>query len=324
MDDGRRHLGRPPTRHLWLIACATITLPTNWAIAQTGRRIVLIEQESVVIPDWLRIEGAAVSDDRHLLVWSSSSGAFMFDRTRGPHRLRLPRGARPISGRFVGRAHVSIVDAANRTVITMSGDRIVSTRPLKVPAGERIVTAALRNDTVTFGTTRPAEHGGAFRLYTAYPNGVSRLRRIFPTPPAPPLGTPYTLLVLPGKIVVAETFPPFHLHLLEENAADVKEIATLSDSAMSLLADLTQPGSMWRGLPLVPLDSSMVMTLSDLTSNSRLLIRLSWTGGPQEVTALTMPFALVGAAPTAPLLIGMREVGHAELVVYGWSWKGER
>lgn len=77
---------------------------------------------------------------------------------------------------------------------------------------------------------------------------------------------------------------------------------------------------LWRSASTVALDCVLLVTLTDLTSDRRLLVRYGPDDQVARVTALDAPLGLVTRIPGRPTVLGARRAGELELVWYDWRW----
>ena len=76
----------------------------------------------------------------------------------------------------------------------------------------------------------------------------------------------------------------------------------------------------WRALPAVAIDCGLLLTLSDLTTDRRLLVRVNAEGQVVRVTPLDAPLGLMASLPGEATVLAARRVGALELVWYDWRW----
>jgi len=76
----------------------------------------------------------------------------------------------------------------------------------------------------------------------------------------------------------------------------------------------------WRALPIVPIDCGLLVTLSDLTGDRRLLLRYALDGSLAKVTPLEAPLGLMTRVPGRESVLAARRAGSLELVWYDWRW----
>ncbi|HXI19586.1 MAG TPA: hypothetical protein VNH46_00790, partial [Gemmatimonadales bacterium] len=79
----------------------------------------------------------------------------------------------------------------------------------------------------------------------------------------------------------------------------------------------------WRALPAVAVDCAVLLTLADLTSERRLLVRYSPEGRVDQVIQVDAPLGLMARVPGADVVLAARRAGALELVWYDWRWVRE-
>lgn len=115
---------------------------------------------------------------------------------------------------------------------------------------------------------------------------------------------------------------PFEVVRLDPTTGTVDTIA-VPFRAVELRAALPDTVVHWRALPAVSLDCGWLLTLSDLRSDRRLLLRYDDRGGLARVTPLDAPFGVMAGRPTEGTLLAARRAGGLELVWYQWRWVRE-
>jgi len=121
-----------------------------------------------------------------------------------------------------------------------------------------------------------------------------------------------------GSVLVTELMAPFRLVRLNPTSGRADTLA----AALGNLGAAMIPGDSlptWRALPAVALDCAVLLTLSDLGSDQRLLLRYDSAGRVARVTPLEAPLGMVTALGGASLLAA-RRAGELELVWYSWRW----
>lgn len=121
-----------------------------------------------------------------------------------------------------------------------------------------------------------------------------------------------------GSVLVTELMAPFRVVRFDPSSGKAD---TLALPLGSLGPGTVAPDSLrhWRALPAVALDCAVLLTLSDLRSDRRLLLRYDAGGRVVRVTPLEAPLGMVAALGGASLLAA-RRVGELELVWYSWRW----
>jgi hypothetical protein len=122
-------------------------------------------------------------------------------------------------------------------------------------------------------------------------------------------------------LLLTRTMPPFTLIRidLDRGRTDTLETIPLEQAAGILPDSLPH----WRALPTVALDCTLLLTLSDLTADRRILVRYGATGRIERVTELEAPLGLIARLPGEESVLAARRAGELELVWYDWHWVRE-
>jgi hypothetical protein len=134
-----------------------------------------------------------------------------------------------------------------------------------------------------------------------------------------PKTTPRYHLSLTGRglLLIGITAPFTLIRLTADGRADTLARALPAEAASLIPADSLPH---WRALSAVAIDCGVLVTLSDLTTDRRLLVRYSDSGRFEKVTALDAPLGLMTRLPGANAILAARRAGTLELVWYDWRW----
>lgn len=154
---------------------------------------------------------------------------------------------------------------------------------------------------------RRLDTGGAVTLFqSASADSVQRIPR-------------YHLAGSAAGLLLTRLTAPFDLLLVDPARGTVDTIARP-------LADATRYGAVidsslyWRALPGVALDCGWLLTLTDLQSDRRLLLRYDAGRRLAKVTPLDAPFGVMAGRASEATLLAARRAGALELVWYQWRW----
>ena len=79
----------------------------------------------------------------------------------------------------------------------------------------------------------------------------------------------------------------------------------------------------WRAMATVALDCGLLLPLTNLAADERLLLRFDAAGRLVRLTSVRAPIGFLASRPESQELIGARRVGGLELVLYQWRWSPE-
>jgi hypothetical protein len=70
----------------------------------------------------------------------------------------------------------------------------------------------------------------------------------------------------------------------------------------------------------VALDCALLVTLADLTSDHRVMVRYGVDGTVAQRTPVAAPIGLMARLPGEATVLAARRTGELELVWYDWHW----
>ena len=229
---------------------------------------------------------------------------------------------RPLAASFGIGEILRVVDGMSSKLLLVDASGSRSLQRKSVGSRERLDLAAIDGDNVVWGLIdKPAR---VVKLYSSSRRGPPRIVGNLPIVLGADLEHPYVLAVSGELIIASETTPPFRTTILKTNSPAITRRRILSDTVLEVMGRAGGAGALWRSLVPVVLDSAIVITLTDLTSNARILLRLSPSGEPQQAVLLNSPFGVVNAERKNSVLVGLRQAGGRELVLYRWNWQWER
>jgi hypothetical protein len=269
-------------------------------------RLHLEEEFAITLPDSSPLLGVAGEHAGNLVAWSQS-GAFLLSATSPPQRVRVTLSGVPAGGSFAGPGVVEILDPAGAQVRRTTGEAELPGKALRPGLG---LVDAVRTD--EFGwVVAGLEHRG--RLSIQALDGSSWWVIEADTLPGGVL-RPYRLGLARRSVLLTEAEPPFRTWRIGPDGPGVPFAPRGSGYPES--AGIQR----WVSAPVVDLGDALLQTLSDLGSDRRLLILYDRHGREQRKTVIAVPMAFVGVTRDRRHLIGVRDVGRPEVVLYRWSW----
>lgn len=122
-------------------------------------------------------------------------------------------------------------------------------------------------------------------------------------------------------VLLTGTMAPFAVLRIDSEAPRIDTLSPVLQDAS--LAPLRDSLAQWRALPAVSLDCTLLLTLSDLTTDRRLLVRYGASDQVEQVTPLEAPLGLIARVPGEDAVLAARRAGELELVWYDWHWVRE-
>lgn len=126
---------------------------------------------------------------------------------------------------------------------------------------------------------------------------------------------PYRLAAAADGVLLTESEPPFRSWRVGPDGPGVPFAPKRSGYPESVGVQR------WVSAPLVDLGDALLQTLSDLGSDRRVLVLYDRDGRERRKTIVAVPMALVGVTRDGRHLIGVRDVGKPEILLYRWRWE---
>jgi hypothetical protein len=281
--------------------------------------VALDARATLQLPQSLGIRGVATGPSGTLALWSSGGEVFFIDRERSLTRVRLPDSIRP-AGIAITPSGLRLVDQTSGGDFLLSPDgQLVSMGRVRLGMAEELDQALWQGDgwvlgvrdlaTRRFMLRRDRPSGKTVLFQSAQSDSVKTIHRYF--------------LSETGRgLLLTRTTAPFTLIRMSPLDGTIDTLG----AALSPAAGVTIPAESlanWRALPVVALDCTLLLTLSDLTSDRRLLVRYGADDQVERVTELDVPIGLVARLPGENAVLAARRTGELELVWYDWHWVRE-
>jgi hypothetical protein len=283
-------------------------------------QLTLSATGSLTLPSTFGITGVDAARDGRLTLWSPDGELLLVDAARRLTTYQLPDTVSPVGVAAYGDDGFRLIDTrtgrellarTNGSVTALSGDlrgpSEMIERALPWENGWILGLIDLNARQFVVRLIRPEGSRTLFRSAAA--DSASRILRYNVSATATgvllSLGSaPYTVLRLDPSSGRIETLP-----------APLAGADALAIPADSLWA--------WRSVSVVSLDCSLVLTLSDLTSDRRILVRYDADDQVDRLTRVNAPVGFMARIPGTSTLLGARRAGELELVWYDWRWVRE-
>jgi hypothetical protein len=287
--------------------------PQAAASQECGPGALTLEARAVqTLPRTFGIEGVAPAPGGALALWSAEGEILSIASGGGILRRKLPESIRPAGVAIVPEG-LLVLDRYSAREYLLGADSLPQETglTLSIADGEKL-DQAIRVD----GAWALSLRDGVSHEFRIRENGVTVYRS---APGLTSKATPrYLVSPAPGSLLLTRITAPFDLiRLTPEGRVD-----TLTSALPSALASLIPSDSLpnWRALPAVAIDCGVLLTLTDLTADRRLLVRLDAGGQLLKVTSLDAPLGLMARLPGEATVLAARRVGNLELVWYDWRW----
>lgn len=301
----------PPARHLVLRSGILLTLLAceGPPAAIRESRLELAEASAAAVSGSEPLLGVAALDSAHLVVWTASG---VVVRAGTADWKELDTGGRgvPIAAAALGPDRLEVVFSDAIVAYDWTGEVLDITHGL-VP-GAVVKHAVYSGDGWVFAVPDTDERlriGPATELRA----GLAWLSVEADTLPGGEMPA-YRLGGGDGKVFLSEAEPPFRSWQVGSAGAVGHGFAPAGGPEGG--AGIQR----WIAFPVIDFGSGMIQTLADLASDHRLLAVYDEAGQPQRTAEFRSPFAIVGRSADRRHLIGVRNVGGFEVVLYRWGW----
>jgi hypothetical protein len=300
--------------------CLVATAPAALAAqACGGDHLSLAARAALQLPANFGIQGVSTGPGGALALWAADGQVLSVSSTRALSSLTLPDSIRP-AGLGYDAAGLQLLDSWSGRVFRLSpAGRLTAAGRVPLAPGDLTDQAvwldggwaiAVRNSQTLRFRVRWYRDGRDTVLYQS--DRADSLRAV-PRFELGPAGG--------GRLFLTGLVAPFPVVRLDLAAGRQEAFPSPLDGDPSLIP----PDSLryWRALPAVAVDCAVLLTLTDLTSERRLLVRYSPSGEVERITPLEAPLGLMARLPGRDAVLAARRAGELELVWYDWRWVRE-
>ncbi len=267
------------------------------------------------LPATFGIEGVATAPGGRLALWSAGGEILQLDREHGLIRHHLPDSVVPIGLGIVPEGYRVLDNRTGHEFLLTADDSLHWLGPVPLHAGDMVDRAVWRDGHWLLLVRQAATR--EFQLRVAGSD-----ESLYRSAPADSLRTipRYHLSDAAGALLLTRFTSPFDVIRVDPATGRADTLAPLAAQLTGIPADSLKH---WRALPAVAIDCGVLITLSDLTSDHRLLVRYGAGGAIDRVTPLDAPLGLMARLPGEPTVLAARRTGDLELVWYDWHWARE-
>lgn len=280
--------------------------------------VALDARATLLLPATFGISGVAASPSGLLTLWSAAGQVFSIDQKQALTRLQLPDSIKP-AGMTATPDGLRIFDQQNgREYLRRPDGGIELLGQARHGIAEQIDQAIWRKEGWIIGLRDMASRRFVVRRY--YHTDQAD---VFRSAQSDSLKTIHRYQLSDSKrgVLLTRTMSPFTVIRLDpaSGIADTLQPVAVG-STIEIPADSLKH---WRALSTVALDCTLLLTLSDLTADRRILVRYGADDRVQAATELDAPLGLVTRLPGEDAVLAARRVGELELVWYDWHWVRE-
>jgi hypothetical protein len=280
--------------------------------------VALDARATLLLPATVGIQGVATGPAGTLALWSAAGEVFSISERRALSRVALPESLHPAGMAITAEGLRFLDQASGREFLLASDGSIASLGQARLGLAEQLDQALWYRDGWILALRDLADRRFVVRRFSsgdqteffrsARSDSVKNIQR-------------YHLTDSRRGLLLTRTMPPFTLIRLDLDRGRTDTLETIAPEQAAGI----QPDSLphWRALPTVALDCTLLLTLSDLTADRRILVRYGASGRIERVTELEAPLGLMARLPGEESVLAARRAGELELVWYDWHWVRE-
>ncbi|HWA17071.1 MAG TPA: hypothetical protein VG817_11590 [Gemmatimonadales bacterium] len=313
-----RHLSRRSCLVLVLIGLAA---PVQAARAQRcgDGQLSLAASGSLTLPPTFGIMGVDAAPDGRLTLWSPNAELLLVDASRRLTTYQLPDTIAPAGVVPDGGDGFRLIDTrSGREMLARKEGTLAATSDRLLHSGELLERAVPWGDGWILGLVDTSarqyvvRHVSRIRTETWFRSATADSVDAVPR---------YTISAGAGGVLLSLGSAPFTVRRLDPATRRFVELPLpLAGHTALVPADSLKS---WRSISTVALDCSLLLTLSDLTSDRRILVRYGPEDQVVRVTPVDAPLGLVARIPGTQTVLAARRAGELELVWYDWRWVRE-
>lgn len=280
------------------------------AIADEDGALSLVRDTVIDSPREQAPNGVLAQSPRDVVVWYADT-ASLYRWQGGWARIEGPRIGRLVDIALVGTRLIAIDSLGGLSTGQLAESPTWSApAQLQLRTAERVESMAadragnhwisLRQIDSTIRVSRVAEPGSALANWDQEQRWG---------------GSTLTVGVDSGSLLLAEVTPPFRLALISEGKPTL-----VIDSGLALLTEAqdaaTSEPTLWRLMRPVRINSGFLMTLTDLRSLRRLIVRVDRNLQFQSCRIVVAPFGLAAATPDGDAVVAGQWDTRSQLAIY--------
>lgn len=279
--------------------------------------VALTLRASLQLPKNSGIAGSALGPGGAVVLWGAVGELFLIQDGRVTEA-KLPDNIHPAGMAFAdgGLRFIDLMEA--REYRRHEDGTLTPGARIPLPMAQVIDEALWYRGAWVLGTRDLVQRRFVLRRYDG-----SELTELYRSAASDSIKTIQRYHLSPSSrgVLLTGTMAPFAVLRLDPEAPRVDTLSpVLQEAAFSAPRDSL---AHWRALPAVSLDCTLLLTLSDLTTDRRLLVRYGASDQVEQVTPLEAPIGLMARVPGEDAVLAARRAGELELVWYDWHWVRE-
>lgn len=311
----------PLASSLALILGLVVVSTPDRAGAQECRSgpVALDARATLVLPATFGVRGVVTGPAGSLALWSAGGEVFSIDRERSLTRTLLPDSIRPAGVALTASGFRLLDQFSGRDYLLRPDGSLEQVGQARLGMAEQLDQALWQGNGWILALRDLASRRFVVRRF--FPGDAAELFRSAPSDSVKTIHR-YQLTESGRGLLLTRSMAPFTVIRLDPSTGVTDTLAAplASLERVDLPADSL---AHWRALPAVALECTLLLTLSDLASDRRLLVRYGADNRIQQVTELDAPLGLITRLPGENVVLAARRAGELELVWYDWHWVRE-
>jgi hypothetical protein len=290
----------------------------------------LRELHTLQVPNEFDLAGATLSSSGAILAWSKSAPMLLVAVHGKWTTLEYPSVFGPLAARFLSDdSHIEVLDPGAARLVQMDIMGAVSGETFLGSFADSLFLVSATPIGSSWGIAG-RDRAGDIRIYYKEPKKAAVLRGVVRRADyaafLPDTSATLNVYLTPSKagdgMLVTLQWFPFRTLLLSSRA----ERLSFAPGVLSVLpaGPMTTSGSTTQialaSLPTVALDHGFLQVVTDLKSDSRVLIRYDVAGRVRNQLHLDVPIGILQSIPDERHLLAVRRRPGFELVEYEWHW----
>lgn len=280
--------------------------------------LLMHEERALEVPTGFHVTGGVIAPNGRVVVWSSGAPYVLVEENGRLLKIGYAQTRGPLAA-WIREDTIEVLDSAKHALVKFP-ER--GAPPLTVHAmwrGVALDAAATSTGWSVLVTT----DSGVLRV-----DDLDRAGRIVDTLTVPQIlgnAVPgrrslasWRVSPAGGGVLVCHTLPPITFAMLGPNMRPVTgELSTATAATRMYNLRLL----IWAASPVVSIGRGMLVSVADLGSDRRLIVRLDSLGQIEHTIALRTPLGLLASSPRRHEVAALRETDGTEVVVYRYDWQ---
>jgi hypothetical protein len=278
-----------------------------------GQELELVESGRWIAPFGFEVAGASGPSNGELLVWSKSEAVVLNGSLKVVRQIQFPIRESPLAVELLADGAIELLTGSPGTIHRLDPNgHLLESEPIPVSGG--IIHGALFGDGWILLTSDQSPSQPSYALFRFSKTGLSPFARV------PFVGV---LSSQGQRVFLAKASAP-HTVLAFQPDGQFHQFETDTVLVSSLSED-TRDGSprTWVSLPVLEIGDRHLQTITDITSDQRVLVIYGPTGAVLRAKRIRAPVGFVASASEGGALFSVLHMNQTEIVRYRWRWRNQ-